>query len=140
MSTESLTEAPATVEVVYVGQEQPESWDAAVYLCGPTPTDPEEPSWRPSAVAALRAVGRGSRRTGGERAVPLVVWRSERFQRWYATLRSAGCRLLDARLEWYEPAPDGDPAWLLTVMVAPGDGAVPSVHRLPAAQGQGMLM
>ncbi|MEU3680441.1 nucleoside 2-deoxyribosyltransferase domain-containing protein [Streptomyces sp. NPDC030592] len=251
MSTESLTEAPASVEVVYVGQEQPESWDAAVYLCGPTPTDPEEPSWRPSAVAALRAawdgagrlavflpeptadgsyppyadqiaweeeamrrsdvvlfwipremnrlpglvsnikwgvwydsgravlgappeaermayllhfaeafevpvertlqeaagaalraVGRGSRRTGGERAVPLVVWRSERFQRWYATLRSAGCRLLDARLEWYEQAaaPDGEPAWLLTIIVAPVDGAVPSVHRLLSAQGQGMLM
>ncbi|MFC9000986.1 MULTISPECIES: hypothetical protein [Streptomyces] len=61
MSTESLTEAPASVEVVYVGQEQPESWDAAVYLCGPTPTDPEEPSWRPSAVAALRAAWDGAR-------------------------------------------------------------------------------
>ncbi|MGJ3561950.1 hypothetical protein ACR6C2_42225 [Streptomyces sp. INA 01156] len=37
------------------------------------------------------SVRRGSRRTGGERAVPLVVWRSEHFQRWYATRRAAGC-------------------------------------------------
>ncbi|GHC36252.1 MULTISPECIES: hypothetical protein [Streptomyces] len=59
---ESLTEDPASVEVVYVGQEQPESWDAAVYLCGPTPTDPEEPFWRPSAVAALRAAWDGAGR------------------------------------------------------------------------------
>lgn len=251
MFTEFLSESPAPVEVVHVGQEQPESWDAAVYLCGPTPTDPEEPSWRPSAVAALRAawdgaarlavflpepaagasyppyadqvaweeeamrrsdvvlfwiprtmnrlpglvsnikwgvwydsgravlgappeaermayllhfaevfgvpverslpeaagaavraVGRGSRRAGGERAVPLVVWRSERFQRWYATRRAAGCRLLDARVEWYEraAAPDGCPAWLLTVTVAPGNGGTPSVCRLLSAQEQGMLM
>ncbi|GGV70392.1 hypothetical protein GCM10010499_19750 [Streptomyces thermoviolaceus subsp. apingens] len=244
MSTEPLLEAPASVEVTYVGQGQPESWEAAVYLCGPTPTDPEEPSWRPSAVAALRtawkgpgrltvflpepaaggsyppyadqiaweeqtmrrsdvvlfwipremnqlpglvsnikwgawydsgravlgappeaermayllhfaeafgvpvertlqgavgaalrAVGRGSHRTGGERAVPLAVWRSEPFQRWYATRRMAGCRLLDARVEWYEraAAPDADPAWLLTVTIAPADGSAPSVCRLLSA-------
>ncbi|MFV2118037.1 nucleoside 2-deoxyribosyltransferase domain-containing protein [Streptomyces sp. Act-28] len=251
MSTEPRTAAPAPVEVVYVGEEHPESWNAAVYLCGPTPIDPEKPSWRPSAVAALRAawqgpgrlvvflpepgtggsyppyaeqiaweeeamrrsdvvlfwipremrrfpglvsnikwgawydsgravlgappeaermayllhfaeafgvpvertlpgavgaalraIGGGSRRTGGERAVPLVVWRSERFQKWYATRRAAGCRLLDARVEWYEQgaAPDGGPAWLLTVTIAPCDGAAPSLCRLLSAQEQGMLM
>lgn len=250
MSTEFRNETPASVEVVYVGQEPPESWDASVYLCGPTPTDPAEPSWRPAALAALRAawdgpgrlavflpepaadgsypayadqiaweeesmrrsdvvlfwiprdmnrlpglvsnikwgvwydsgravlgappeaermayllhfaeafgvpvertlagaagaalhaVGRGSRRTGGERAVPLTVWRSRPFQRWYAVRQAAGCRLLDARVEWYEraTAPDGAPAWLLTATVA-GDGASPSVCRLLSAQGQGMLM
>ncbi|MFF0588200.1 hypothetical protein ACFYWD_19735 [Streptomyces sp. NPDC003781] len=37
-------------------------------------------------------------------------------------------------------APDGGPAWLLTVTVAPGAGAIPSVCRLLSAQGQGMLM
>ncbi|MHC3392538.1 nucleoside 2-deoxyribosyltransferase domain-containing protein [Streptomyces lavendulocolor] len=263
MSTDSLPTTPAThpasasastsasVEVVYVGREAPDSWDASVYLCGPTPTDPAEPSWRPAAVAALRAawagpgrlavflpepadggdypayadqiaweeeamhrsdvvlfwiprdmarlpglvsnikwgawydsgravlgtppeaermayllhfadargvpvertlpgaaeaalraVGTGGRRTGGERAVPLPVWRSEPFRRWYADGRAAGLRLLDARVEWYRPAPSpgADPAWLLTVTVAPGDGAAPSVVRLLAAQGQGMLM
>ncbi|MFE6356507.1 nucleoside 2-deoxyribosyltransferase domain-containing protein [Streptomyces rochei] len=259
MSTDSLPTTPATppastsasVEVVYVGRKAPDSWDASVYLCGPTPTDPAEPSWRPAAVAALRAawagpgrlavflpepaaggdypayadqiaweeeamrrtdvvlfwiprdmarlpglvsnikwgawydsgravlgappeaermayllhfadargvpvertlpgaaeaalraVGTGGRRTGGERAVPLPVWRSEPFRRWYADGRAAGLRLLDARVEWYEPAPSpaAGPAWLLTVTVAPGDGAAPSVARLLAAQGQGMLM
>ncbi|QHC32429.1 nucleoside 2-deoxyribosyltransferase domain-containing protein [Streptomyces sp. HF10] len=250
MSPESPAKMPASVEVVYVGQEPPGSWEAAVYLCGPTPADPAEPSWRPAAVAALRAawrgpgrlvvflpeptaggsypsygdqiaweeeamrrsdavlfwiprdmrrlpglvsnikwgawhdsgravlgappeaermtyllhfagafgvpvertlpgaaeaalraVGRGSRRTGGERAVPLAVWRSEPFRKWYAA-RPAGCRLLDARVEWYEraTAPDGVPAWLLTVMCETGDGTGPTVRRLLSAQGQGMLM
>lgn len=37
-------------------------------------------------------------------------------------------------------APDGGPAWLLTVTVAPGAGATPSGCRLLSAQGQGMLM
>jgi hypothetical protein len=94
------------------------------------------------AVAERLDLGRASHRTGGERAVPLAVWRSEPFQRWYATRRTAGCRLLDARVEWYEraAAPDTDPAWLLTVTIAPGDWSTPSVCRLLSAQGQGMLM
>ncbi|MEU7552285.1 nucleoside 2-deoxyribosyltransferase domain-containing protein [Streptomyces sp. NPDC044571] len=243
--------APGEVEVVHVGQEPPDSWAAAVYLCGPTPTDPAEPSWRPAAVAALRsawsgagrlvvflpepapgggypaygdqiaweedamhrsdvvlfwiprdmarlpglvsnikwgawcdsgravlgappeaermeyllhfaavlgvpvertpagaaeaalrAVGPGSVRSAGERAVPLTVWRTGPFRTWYAACREAGDRLLDARVEWYAPAaaPDGAAAWLLTVTVAPGDGSGPAVGRLLAAQGQGMLM
>ncbi|KUN00772.1 hypothetical protein AQI95_34095 [Streptomyces yokosukanensis] len=92
--------------------------------------------------AALRVVGRGSRRTGGERAVPLAVWLSERLQRWYATRRAASRRLLDASGGVYERAAalPGGPAWLLTVTVAPGDGTVPSVCRLLSTQGQGMLM
>ncbi|MFF8827879.1 nucleoside 2-deoxyribosyltransferase domain-containing protein [Streptomyces sp. NPDC015131] len=253
MPSETLTAATVT-EVVHVGQEPPGSWEASVYLCGPTPTDPAEPSWRPDAVAALRAawegpgrlavflpepaaggsypaygdqiaweeeamrradvvlfwipremgrlpglvsnikwgawydsgravlgappeaermeyllhfaeaygvpvartlpeaagaavraVGAGSRRTGHERAVPLPVWRSGPFRSWYAALRAAGGRLLDARVEWYErpAAPDGDPAWLLTVThtAGPGGGPGPVVRRLLAAQdGQGMLM
>nr|AGR39401.1 StnB [Streptomyces sp. TP-A0356] len=218
MFTESLIEAPASVEVVYVGQEPPESWNASVYLCGPTPTDPAEPSWRPAAVAALRSAWNGPGRlavflpepaAGGSypayadqiaweegamrRSDVVLFWiprdmnrlpglvsnikwgvwydsgravlgappeaermayllhfaeraggrgRSGPFQRWYADRRAAGCRLLDARVEWYEraAAPDGAPAWLLTVTVARGDGAAPSVCRLLSAQGQGMLM
>ncbi|MEU2433695.1 nucleoside 2-deoxyribosyltransferase domain-containing protein [Streptomyces sp. NPDC007861] len=243
--------ADDAVQVVYVGQRPPTTWAAAVYLCGPTPTDPAVPSWRPDAVtalrtawhgmglltvflpepapgsaypaypdqiaweeeamrrsdvvlfwiprdmtrlpglvsnikwgawcdsgravlgappqaermayllhfadalgvpvertvpaavgAALRAVGQGSCRTGGERAVPLTVWRSEPFRRWYTERSAAGDRLLDARVEWYAPAagPGGAAAWLLTVTVAPGDGSAPAVSRLLAAQGQGMLM
>ncbi|MFJ7264403.1 nucleoside 2-deoxyribosyltransferase domain-containing protein [Streptomyces globosus] len=239
------------VAVVHVGEEPPPSWTAAVYLCGPTPADPAEPSWRPDAVAALRslwscagrlavflpepaaggsypayadqiaweeeamrrsdvvlfwiprdmgrlpglvsnvkwgawcgsgravlgappqaermeyllhfagalgvpvertlagavgaalrAVGTGAARGGGERAVPLAVWRTAEFRAWYAACREAGDRLLDARVEWYAPAPaaEGAAAWLLTVTVSPGDGGGPVVSRLLAAQGQGMLM
>ncbi|MFH7594480.1 nucleoside 2-deoxyribosyltransferase domain-containing protein [Streptomyces racemochromogenes] len=242
---------PPEVVVVHVGEEPPRSWAAAVYLCGPTPTDPAEPSWRPDAVAALRslwsgagrlavflpepvpggsypayadqivweeeamrrcdvvlfwiprdmarlpglvsnvkwgawcgsgravlgappraermdyllhfaealgvpvertltgaagaalrAVGPGAVRGGGERAVPLTVWRTDEFQAWYASGREAGDRLLDARVEWYAPAPEpeGAAAWLLTASVAPGDGRGPVVSRLLAAQGQGLLM
>ncbi|MFC5802630.1 nucleoside 2-deoxyribosyltransferase domain-containing protein [Streptomyces formicae] len=256
MSAESATTATHTpagpaVQVVHVGQEPPEAWAAAVYLCGPTPTDPAEPSWRPDAVAALstawsgagrlvvflpepvrggsypayadqiaweeeamrrsdvilfwipremsrlpglvsnikwgawcdsgrtvlgappkaermeyllhfadvlgvpvertvpgaadaalRAIGQGSARSAGERSVPLTVWRTEAFRSWYADRREAGDRLLDARVEWYAPAtgPDGAPAWLLTVTIAPGDGSAPAFRRLLSAQGQGMLM
>ncbi|WP_037919739.1 nucleoside 2-deoxyribosyltransferase domain-containing protein [Streptomyces xanthophaeus] len=46
---------PCDVAIVHVDEEPPTAWSAAVYLCGPTPTDPREPSWRPDAVAALRA-------------------------------------------------------------------------------------
>ncbi|MCB5178817.1 nucleoside 2-deoxyribosyltransferase domain-containing protein [Streptomyces antimicrobicus] len=241
----------AELEVVHVGRRPPRSWTAAVYLCGPTPADPAERSWRPDAVAALRAgwsgpgrlvvflpepepggtypaygdqiaweedamrrsdvvlfwiprdmarlpglvsnikwgawcdsgravlgsppgaermdyllhfaealgvpvertlaqaaaaalraVGPGSLRTGGERAVPLTVWRTDPFRTWYGACREAGDRLLDARVEWYDPAAAraGAAAWLLTVTVAPGGGSGPVVRRLLAAQGQGMLM
>ncbi|WP_159050271.1 hypothetical protein [Streptomyces cellostaticus] len=53
------------------------------------------------------------------------------------------------RVEWYEraAAPDGGPAWLLTVIIRADDGAAPSVCCLLSAvccllsaQGQGMLM
>ncbi|MFI5620933.1 nucleoside 2-deoxyribosyltransferase domain-containing protein [Streptomyces sp. NPDC051567] len=262
MSTETAPTIPArpttlapptepVVDVVHVGQDPPASWAAAVYLCGPTPVDPAEPSWRPDAVAALRAawtgtgrlavflpepvpgggypayedqiaweedamrrsdvilfwiprdmarlpglvsnikwgtwcgsgravlgappeaermayllyfagalgvpvertvegaaaaalraVGPGEERTGGERSVPLAVWRSREFRAWYAGRREAGDRLLDARVDWYAPAagPDGAAAWLVTVEVVPGDGSGPAARRLLAAQGQGMLM
>ncbi|MEC4570242.1 nucleoside 2-deoxyribosyltransferase domain-containing protein [Streptomyces virginiae] len=251
MPLEPTTPVTSEVEVVHVGQEAPDSWAAAVYLCGPTPTDPAEPSWRPGAVdalrsawcgggrlvvfvpepvpgggypaygeqiaweedamrrsdvilfwiprdmatlpglvsnikwgswcdsgravlgappeaermayllhfadalgvpvertptgaaeAAMRAVGPGHARSGGERSVPLTVWRTAPFRTWYAARREAGDRLLDARVEWYAPAagPDGAAAWLLTVTVAPADGSGPAVGRLLAAQGQGMLM
>ncbi|MFH9136895.1 nucleoside 2-deoxyribosyltransferase domain-containing protein [Streptomyces sp. NPDC017524] len=248
MSLGSPAAATGTVHVVHVDEEAPASWAAAVYLCGPTPADPAEPSWRPEAVAALRAtwrgagtlavflpepapggsypayadqieweenamrrsdvilfwiprdmerlpglvsnikwgawcdsgravlgappeaermayllhfaealgvpverliagaagaalraVGPGSPRTGGERSVPLPVWRSGPFRAWYAERTGAGDRLLDARVEWYAGEGDGA-AWLLTVTVAPGDGSAPAVHRLLSAQGQGLLM
>lgn len=49
---------------------------------------------------ALVRIGDGALRRDGERHVPLLVWRTSSFQRWYQTLHQAGNRLLGARLEW----------------------------------------
>lgn len=51
-------------------------------------------------AAALELVGQGAARRGGERSVPLHVWRTAAFQAWYAAQRAAGHRLDGARLEW----------------------------------------
>ena len=50
--------------------------------------------------AALAGIGPGAPRTGGERHVPLLVWRTPSFQRWYAAQSAAGNTLLDARVVW----------------------------------------
>lgn len=42
----------------------------------------------------------GALRRGGERAVPLHLWRSPSFQRWYRALRGAGNHLDDLDVEW----------------------------------------
>lgn len=53
---------------------------------------------------ALPFVRPGGARRGGERAVPLLLWRSPAFQRWYRALRAAGNRLDDVEVEWcYRP-------------------------------------
>jgi hypothetical protein len=41
------------VTVVYALEEPPESWDAAVFLAGPTPRRPDVGSWRPEAISYL---------------------------------------------------------------------------------------
>jgi ADP-ribose pyrophosphatase YjhB (NUDIX family) len=48
----------------------------------------------------LDKVGSGARRTAGEREVPLPVWRTDSFQRWYLAQIAAGNTLLGARLVW----------------------------------------
>jgi 8-oxo-dGTP pyrophosphatase MutT (NUDIX family) len=49
---------------------------------------------------SLAMIGEGASRHLGEREVPLHVWRTSAFQRWYAAQRAAGNRLDGARLEW----------------------------------------
>jgi 8-oxo-dGTP pyrophosphatase MutT (NUDIX family) len=49
---------------------------------------------------ALQKIGSGERRTGGERDVPLPIWRTDSFQRWYSAQTSAGNTLLGARQVW----------------------------------------
>jgi ADP-ribose pyrophosphatase YjhB (NUDIX family) len=51
-------------------------------------------------TAALGKIGPGAQRTGGEREVPLPVWRTESFQRWYSAQTSAGNTLAGARQVW----------------------------------------
>lgn len=50
--------------------------------------------------AALERLGQGASRRGGERGVPLFIWRSAPFQDWYAKHRAVGNRLERAWLEW----------------------------------------
>jgi 8-oxo-dGTP pyrophosphatase MutT (NUDIX family) len=50
--------------------------------------------------AVLADIGTGARRSGGERAVPLPVWRTDSFQRWHAAQQAAGNTMLGARLVW----------------------------------------
>jgi hypothetical protein len=45
-------------------------------------------------------IGSGARRVGGERDVPLSIWKTDSFQRWYKAQTAAGNRLLGARLVW----------------------------------------
>lgn len=49
---------------------------------------------------ALKLVGEGAPRSGGECEVPLHVWRTAYFQQWYSALKLAGNRLDGAKLEW----------------------------------------
>lgn len=49
---------------------------------------------------ALDRIGAGAVRTGGEREIPLFVWRLDSLQRWLAAQRDAGNALLSARLDW----------------------------------------
>lgn len=50
--------------------------------------------------AVLDKIGSGARRAAGEREVPLPVWQTDSFQRWYAAQTSAGNTLLGARQVW----------------------------------------
>ena len=53
--------------VVHSPDEPPDRWDASVFLAGPTPRAPHVRSWRPAALAAIRA-----RRAGPGRLVVFV--------------------------------------------------------------------
>lgn len=51
-------------------------------------------------VAALGLLGSGANRAGGQRHIPLLVWRLPSFQNWLSALEQAGNELRAARLEW----------------------------------------
>lgn len=52
------------------------------------------------AQQVVQRVGEGAQRTGGERQVPLAVWRTPQFQAWYREMTGAGNRLDAARVLW----------------------------------------
>lgn len=49
---------------------------------------------------ALKIIGGGVRRRGGERDVPLNIWRTPYFQSWYGNLKKSGNRLDGAKIQW----------------------------------------
>ncbi|MFG2085993.1 nucleoside 2-deoxyribosyltransferase domain-containing protein [Spirillospora sp. NPDC048824] len=49
-------------------------------------------------AAALERIGAGASRTGGEREIPLLLWREKPFQDWYRGQADAGNTLLGARV------------------------------------------
>lgn len=50
--------------------------------------------------AALDLIGNGALRVGGEREVPLHIWKTTHFQQWYLAQKNAGNRLDGAKVEW----------------------------------------
>lgn len=61
---------------------------------------PSERTLEETVRVALVMVGDGAARSGGEREVPLYIWRTPRFQSWYAAQKKAGNRLDAARVTW----------------------------------------
>lgn len=61
---------------------------------------PHADSLEDTVKLALTMVGNGAYRSGGEREVPLHIWRTDSFQQWYAALHAAGNRLDHARQVW----------------------------------------
>jgi 8-oxo-dGTP pyrophosphatase MutT (NUDIX family) len=49
---------------------------------------------------AVKTLGEGALRTGGEAQVPLLVWKHPTFQRWLESQKKAGNRLDSARVLW----------------------------------------
>ena len=45
------------MKIVYANQSLPSQWSKSIFLAGPTPRDPETPSWRPDALRALEEQG-----------------------------------------------------------------------------------
>jgi 8-oxo-dGTP pyrophosphatase MutT (NUDIX family) len=61
---------------------------------------PQAGSLEETVELALEMVGDGAVRVGGQREVPLHVWRTPSFQQWHEALKQAGNRLDHAHLDW----------------------------------------
>lgn len=56
----------------------------------------------------VESLGDGAERTAGDRAVPLLNWRTHQFQAWYHDLIAAGNRLDDAEVLWLFQIPEAN--------------------------------
>lgn len=69
---------------------------------------------------AIKMAGEGVDRTGGEREVPLYIWKTTHFQNWYSAQKIAGNRLDGAKVVWtFRVGPGGKFVffWVLHVNV-----------------------
>lgn len=74
-------------------------------------------------VTAVARLGEGAFRTDGECGVPLHIWTTERFQRWYHAHRERGDTIVDARVEWTRAIQHGSTRVLLwTISAVVRDG------------------
>ncbi|MEU5426320.1 nucleoside 2-deoxyribosyltransferase domain-containing protein [Streptomyces olivoreticuli] len=65
---------------------------------------------------ALARLGSGARRSGGERRIPLQLWSTPEFRRWYGEQRAAGRVLCSAEVLWAEGGPARE--WALRAVLA----------------------
>ena len=61
---------------------------------------PAESSLHDTVRSALNLLGKGNLRNGGEREVPLYIWRTAQFQEWYTEHFLTGNTLERVRVEW----------------------------------------
>lgn len=61
-----------------------------------------------TAQAAVKLVGDGAFRQGGECQIPLHIWRKPEFQEWYKSQKAAGNRIDGARVVWSFRVPPPD--------------------------------
>jgi len=69
------------------------------YEAGPQGV-PVKHSLEDTLAAAVNRLGKGARRTGGERQVPLHIWNLPHFQGWLQSQKEAGNRFDGAKLLW----------------------------------------
>lgn len=73
---------------------------------------------------AVQRIGRGRRRTGGERAVPLLVAASDAYFHWSSSLIEARASLAGAHVEWLHRDEDSEirtPWWVLHARIRHAD-------------------
>jgi hypothetical protein len=65
---------------------------------------PARDTLRETLNEAVLLAGEGELREGGEREVPLFIWRTAHFQSWYRAQKNSGNRLDGARVKWISRA------------------------------------